>query len=37
MEERINLLNGSLLIETEPECGTKIKVEIPLKYGEVKL
>lgn len=37
MEERINLLNGSLMIDTEPECGTKIKVEIPLKYREVRL
>lgn len=31
MKERINLLNGNLSIETKPECGTKIKVEIPLK------
>ncbi len=36
MEERINLLNGNLLIESEPECGTKIKVEIPLRYKEAK-
>lgn len=30
MRERVYLLNGNIKIETEPEKGTEIKIEIPL-------
>jgi signal transduction histidine kinase len=28
MEERINLVNGDLSIESEPDCGTTIRARV---------
>jgi signal transduction histidine kinase len=30
MEERVRLANGSIMIESAPEKGTRIKVDVPL-------
>lgn len=32
MEERVRLVNGSILIESAPEKGTRIKVHVPLPW-----
>lgn len=33
MKEKIDLLNGNILIDTKPEKGTEIKIEIPLIWS----
>ena len=31
MRERVELLNGNVSIITEPEKGTKVEIQVPLK------
>jgi PAS domain S-box-containing protein len=34
MKERIELVNGSLFIKSNPNCGTELVIEVPLGSGE---